>query len=239
MEKILTHNQKWESYNEILKNRFCIDTMSKYKLGEVRKLAESIMNKQIAGYELLWRDEKLIALNKDFINSKRIDAKKEGYGENILKYLLDRDPQYYQAKEVIKLIDNIQEPEIKGNLHLLNIPTKAKPDEIMNFWLKLTGNNEKGEPYWESEKEIEHFVNQNFEGFPGVNEIKEFNPNMNKTVLNQVTWTFFDKYVLSTGKKQYVNLLIKNFTKFRDSNPKNVYSNIKDQVNDHLKKLFK
>lgn len=146
------------------------------------------------------------------------------------------------VKGRIKRIET-QEPEarkdssLEGNLKLLNIPTRLDSDEILDFWFKLTGNNEKGEPYWESETEIEHFVNQNFDVFPGVNEIKAFNPNMNKSELNHVTWTFQHNHGMSKTKKQYEKLLMLNFTKFKDD--KNVYSNIKDQNNEHLKKLFK
>jgi len=70
-----------------------------------------------------------------------------------------------------------------------------------------------------------------------VDEIKEFNPNMNKSELYQVTWTFFKTYGKSKSKEQYENLLLKNFTKFRDA--KCVYSNIKDQSISHLKGLLK
>lgn len=132
---------------------------------------------------------------------------------------------------------NVQNPEDQEKKHLLSIPTKASQNQILDFWLKLTGNNEKGQPYWENEKEIEHFVNQNFEGFPGVDEEKKFTPNMNKSELYQVTWTFFHKYGESKGKRQYENLLLKNFIQFRNS--KNVYSNIKYQNNEHLRKLYK
>jgi hypothetical protein len=126
--------------------------------------------------------------------------------------------------------------EFIGNNHLLNIPTKATKDEILDFWLRLRGNNEKGEPYWGNEKEIEHFVYQNFDVFPGVNEIKEFNPNMNKSELNHVTWTFYHYHGMSKTKKQYEKLLMQNFKKFKDG--KDVYSNIKDQTNKHLSKLL-
>lgn len=130
-----------------------------------------------------------------------------------------------------------KEPEAADMIHLLTIPTKASPNQILDFWFKLQGNNEKGLPYWESEKEIEHFVYQNFEGFPGVNEIKVFSPNMNRTELYQVTWTFLDLYGISKGKQQYVELLLQNFTKLNGA--KNVYGNIKDQNRPHLKNLFK
>jgi len=126
---------------------------------------------------------------------------------------------------------------LEGNLKVLNIPTKASKDQILDFWFRLTGNNEKGQPYWESEKEIEHFVNQNFEGFPGVNDKSEFNPNMNKSELYHVTWVFFNRYGKSKTKIQYADLLTMNFTQFRDT--KNVYSNIKDQSKEQLKKFFK
>ena len=123
-----------------------------------------------------------------------------------------------------------------GELHLLQIPTKCDKDELLDFWFKLTGNNEKGEPYWENEDEIEHFVNQNFDIFPGVNELKSFDPNMSKSELNHVTWTFYHKFGMSKTKKLYEKLLMQNFRKF--TNDSHVYSNIKDQNNEHLKKLF-
>ena len=129
-----------------------------------------------------------------------------------------------------------QNKETQGTEHLLNIPTKASPEQILNFWFKLKNINEKGEPYWDNKQEIEHFVYQNFDVFPGVNEIKEFNPNMNKSELNHVTWTFYHIYGMNKTKKQYEKLLMQNFTKFK--NGRNVYSNIKDQNNEHLKKLF-
>lgn len=122
---------------------------------------------------------------------------------------------------------------------LMSIPTKAKPEEILEFWFKLAGNNEKGESYWKDKKEIEHFVNQNFDGFPGVNEIKVFNPNLNKSELRQITATFFEKYGISKSKLQYANLLKNNFIKFRDDGIKDIYSNIKDHSNRYLKELFK
>jgi|ERR1035437_437443 hypothetical protein len=150
-----------------------------------------------------------------------------------------------KENELFKLENNtlmykkgiIQNLDATGKKHLLKIPTRLGPDEILDFWLKLTGNDEKGEPYWESEKEIEHFVSQNFEVFPGVDEIKEFNPNMNKSELSHVTWTFFHNHGVSKTKKQYEKLLMQNFAKFK--NDDHVYSNIKDQNNEHLKKLFK
>lgn len=122
-------------------------------------------------------------------------------------------------------------------MHLLNIPTTATGDEILNYWSKLQGNNEKGESYWGDRKEIEHFVYQNFDVFSGVDEIKEFNPNMSKSELSYATWTFYHKYGMSKTKKQYEILLMQNFTKFKDG--KNVYSYIKDNNIEPLKKLFK
>ena len=119
---------------------------------------------------------------------------------------------------------------------MLRIPTKAKPEQILDFWLKLKSDNEKGDPYWESEEEIKHFVYQNFDGFPGVNEIEVFTPNMNKSELYQVTWTFFKRYGKRKTKRQYENLLLKNITQFK--NARNVYSNIKDQFNNNLKRIF-
>jgi len=141
------------------------------------------------------------------------------------------------------VFNNFKEAGIKikiksGKEHLLSIPTNATPDEKLNFWLKLHGNNEKGDPYWGSEEEIRHFVNQNFEGFPGVDEIREFTPNMNKTQLYHVTWYFFHLYGKSKTKEQYVNLLLKNFTQFKNAKSDNVYSNIKDQFNDNLNRIF-
>jgi hypothetical protein len=120
---------------------------------------------------------------------------------------------------------------------LANITTKAKPEEIMDFWLKLQGNNEKGEPYWNDKEEIKHFVNQNFGEFSEADELKEFNPNMNKSELYHVTWTFFKIYGEPKTKKQYERLLLQNFTKFKGGS--HVYSNIKDQNNEHLKRLLK
>ena len=122
-------------------------------------------------------------------------------------------------------------------MHLLNIPTIATGDEILDYWSKLQVHNEKGEPYWGDEKEIEHFVYQNFDVFPGVDEIKVFNPNMSKSELSHATWTFYHKYGMSKTKKLYEKLLMQNFTKFKDG--KNVYNNIKDKNMDHLKELFK
>ncbi|OFX39153.1 MAG: hypothetical protein A2X03_12515 [Bacteroidetes bacterium GWA2_40_15] len=149
-----------------------------------------------------------------------------------------------KENELAKLGDNtliiekkdIQNPEPPAKKHVLSIPTNATPEKILDFWLRLLGNNEKGEPYWNNKQEIEHFVNQNFEGFPGVDELKEFIPSMTKSELNQVTWTFFKTYGKSKTKKQYEKLLLQNFTKFKDD--KNVYCNIKYQNNEHLRKLY-
>jgi hypothetical protein len=133
-------------------------------------------------------------------------------------------------------MENIQNPEVLGKKHLLSIPINATPVQILNLWVKLQCINEKGDPYWKSEHGLNHFVNQNFEGFEGVDEIKEFNTNMNKTELEQAAWTFFNRYGKNKTKRRYTNLLIKHFTKFKDD--KNVYSNIKDQCREHLKEFF-
>lgn len=147
----------------------------------------------------------------------------------------------YILERIKTNIDNLKDntnPLIPDLKKVMSIPTKATKDEILNFWFKLLGNNAKGKPYWNKE-EIEHFVNQNFEGFPGVKEIKEFNPNMNKIELNQVTWYFFNRFDAGKTKEQYANMLIKNFTKFKSDDPESVYSNIADRSNKHLSKLFK
>jgi hypothetical protein len=60
---------------------------------------------------------------------------------------------------------------------------------------------------------------------------------MNKTEILHVTWTFFNKYGKIKTKRQYVNLLLKNFTKFKHT--KNIYPNIADKGNRHLSNLFK
>lgn len=166
------------------------------------------------------------------------DIESEGIGKDVPE---DRQRDEVQPRtkergdaEVPKDLQNLGGSEKK---HLLNITTNANPDEILSFWMKLQGVNEKGEQYWESKQEIEHFVNQNFEGFPGVDEIREFNPNMNKSEMYQVTWTFFDRYGKYKTKRQYENLLKKNFTQLR--NTKKVYSNIKDHSKDHLRRVTK
>lgn len=139
-------------------------------------------------------------------------------------------------------IGSIQNLDVSGKKHLLNISTEATPEQILNFWLKLNSNNEKEKPYWESEEEIKHFVNQNFKGFSGVDETKQFTPNMNKTELYHVTWNFFNDYGRFKTKIQYVDLLLKNFTQFKNDktkNANNVCSNIKDQSIKQLKEIFK
>ena len=126
----------------------------------------------------------------------------------------------------------------KEKKKLLNIPTKAEPEVILDFWLRLQGKNEKGSPYWNNKDEIKHFVYQNFDGFPGVSEIKEFNPNMNKTDLYHVTWVFYKKYHVSKGKRQYAKLLVGNFTEFKNNAEEKVYPNIKDYLRNHLNSVI-
>jgi hypothetical protein len=171
---------------------------------------------------------------------------KERFGKEHILTELDnfkQIPDKYKTKERTELFNDYlkwvkgEKVFIEGKKWLNRIPTKpTDPKQILDFWLRLQGQNEKGDPYWESTQEIEHFVNQNFEGFPSVNEIIEFDPNMNKSELYHITWIFFDRYGKSKTKRQYENLLIKNFTKFKDA--KDVYSNIKYQSNEHLNKLF-
>lgn len=135
--------------------------------------------------------------------------------------------EYISAfKKIKRDLQDSDHPEAPGKEHLLSIPTKATQEQILNFWLELQGNNKKGEPFWESEEEIDHFVNQNFEGFEGVDEIKEFNPNMNKTELRRVTYKFFNKYGIYGTKPQYVKLLQENFTKFEGDKENSTYKNI-------------
>lgn len=128
--------------------------------------------------------------------------------------------------------ENSQNQDSTLNGRLLNIPTRATADQILNFWLKLNCKNRKGEPYWKSKQEIRHFVYQNFDTFPGVGEIKLFNPNMNKPELNYVTWSFYRKYGMSKTKKLYEKLLMLNFAQFKDDK---VYCNTKDQSTGYLK----
>lgn len=130
-------------------------------------------------------------------------------------------------------VKNLIKPEIKGNKKLLTLKTNGKPEEILNFWLKLQSNNEKGEPYWENDTEIKHFVYQNFYGFEGVKEFKEFTPNMNKSEIRQTVWKFFNKFKIPKSKPQYVELIKKNFTIFRNSKD-DEYSNLKDYQLKHL-----
>lgn len=139
-------------------------------------------------------------------------------------------------KVVERKIEDFEREDGVLKNHLLQIKTNANKDKILDFWLKLQGDNEKGEQYWNSKEEIIHFVNQNFFGFTGVDEIKMFTPNMNKSELNHTTWTFFDKYGIMKSKKQYENLLRMNFLKFKYD--RNIYSNIKDQYNKHLKSIL-
>lgn len=184
----------------------------------------------------------LLPINSEITLGKNVKVNK-AYFENHLRIIEDierKEKLSYILERIKTNIENHKDntkPSSTDLKKVMSIPTKATKDEILNFWFKLQGNKEKGDPYWESEQDIEHFVYQNFEGFPGVNEKKEFNPNMNKSELNQVTWTFLHTYGESKGKKQYVNLLLKNFTQFRGA--KDVYGNIKFQNNEHLRKLYK
>jgi hypothetical protein len=150
-----------------------------------------------------------------------------------LKIMDEQDDSEEIDIQVIQESDSMIMTE---NKQLLSIHTNAGCDEILSFWLKLRGNNKKGKPYWESKDEIEHFVNQNFEGFDGVGSIQEFNPNMNKSELYHVTWKFYRIYKVSNSKIQYVDLLVKNFIRFRGA--EHVYGNIKDQIKPHLNKLL-
>ncbi|MCE5348176.1 MAG: hypothetical protein LLG13_18075 [Bacteroidales bacterium] len=196
--------------------------------GDVSEWLQHTLQIVNSSYNKLKTDKKF--LKSDF---SEIDAVIEW-----LKTKRQKEIELSDSENNISLIEekNIQDPDATGNKHLLNIPTRATPEQILSFWLKLQGNNEKGEPYWESEQEIEHFVYQNFDVFPGVDEIKVFNPNMNKSELNHATWTFYHEYGMSKTKKLYEKLLILNFTIFKDD--KNAYSNTKDQSVEHLKKLF-
>jgi len=156
---------------------------------------------------------------------------------NLLHVTNNRVPgTIWSSQDLIPVVEALKQ-EPAGNIHLLTIPTKASPDEILTFWLKLGDNNEKGQPYWESKQEITHFVNQNFEGFSGVPELKEFTSNMNKSEMYQVVWTFLRRYGKYKTKRQYANLLEKNFTQFRGV--KNLYGNIKDYSKDHLRRVIK
>lgn len=123
-----------------------------------------------------------------------------------------------------------------GSLKFNEIPTRGTPEKIMEFWLKLKGQNEKGESYWDSKEEIKHFVHQNFKGFPGVKKFKTFSPNMNKKELQQATWHFFDAHGVYKSKNQYAKLLKENFKIFE--NTRVLIGNIKDGNNKHLRDLL-
>jgi len=129
------------------------------------------------------------------------------------------------------VFNNFKEAGIKikiksGEEHLLSIRTKATREQTLDFWLVHLSNNKKGESSLMSEQDIEHFVNQNFEGFPGVDEIIEFTPNMYKSELNCITYKFFNKYGINGTKPQYVKLLQGNFTKFKGDKEDSTYKNI-------------
>lgn len=214
---------------------------------------DDTLNKYRARFLINYKSRKEEIINRDFIdyglekneldigNGIKISLNSKAFIEKYQVFDSVGFPKNYDAFVVAmkKIGKEFQDSNItvtSGKVHLLSIPTKATLEQILDFWLKLQSDNEKGEPYWESKKEIEHFVNQNFEGFPGVDEIKEFNPNMNNTEIYQVTWTFFDKYGKTKTKRQYVNLLMKNFTRFKHT--KYIYSNIADKGNSHLSRLF-
>ncbi len=141
-----------------------------------------------------------------------------------------------QVNSIRETVEQLQKGQKK--IRKMSIPTKAKPDQILEFWFKLQGNNERGQPYWESEKEIEHFVNQNFEGFPGVDKIRKFTPEMSKEEFWQVTWLFFKYYGNSKTKPQYVKLLQGNFIKFEGDGYDYLYKNIAYKGNENLRKLY-
>lgn len=225
MNKILEETK--EAYNKLVSNPHFISRIDKFMKIEIREYAVRISTDKMK----IWNS----VCTPEYIKRVEPIAAKEGF-DNVLSYQLAKDTEYCQAEAIIKLIDNYFEPLRKGEKQLLRIPTKAKPEEILNFWLKLRRNNEKGRPYWNNKTEIEHFVYQNFEGFPGVEKLRTFNPDMNKSELYQVAWMFFNKYGRSKTKSQYETLLIKNFDKFRKA--KNIYSNIKDHMKDHLKKTL-
>lgn len=139
--------------------------------------------------------------------------------------------QLYAVHEKInEIINNLNPAETnepdENKQQLLSIVANAGKEQILNFWLKLQGKNEKDKPYWKSKEEITHFVHQNFSGFPGVSEIKTFEPNMSKTELYHVVWMFFNEYGLSNSKPLYVKLLINNFPQIIDT--PSLYSNIKN-----------
>jgi len=181
-------------------------------------------------------DKKMDSLSSEEKIDLLLRISKLKYDKHIDAFYLGEIQDFFEY--VLYLIQDLKVSQSTQELYqLLSITTKAAPEEILNFWLKLQGNNEKGEPYWENRQEIEHFVYQNFEGFPGVPEIKEFTPNMNKSEMYQVVWTFFRRYGKYKTKRQYEKLLLNNFTQFRRT--KNVYSNIKDHSKDHLRRVTK
>lgn len=225
MEEILTTEQIKSIIREVLKQPEYLTGLSNYQKNKVLEFINTSLEEIKFSYNT-------IVNHKDEKGELKNPQLKSWDINNI--HLGSIGFNYNQLETVKSLI----KPEIKGNLKLNEIKTKGKPEEILNFWFKLLKENQKGVPYWENKSEIMHFVNQNFEGFPGVNEIKtHFQTNMNITQLYQVIWHFFNKFGNHGTKELYVKLLQDNFIELRNS--KSIYSNIKDYQHGFLKILFK
>lgn len=231
--------------NDIREDIFCV---------AVKQVNLDLLKIKIAVCRMRYGNERFYDLiNKIFLlSAEKIELLKEmkiAISQNNIK-LQTKDDEILNAvvalyeiiiyfeSEIFELIK--QDDKKQTNLlRVCDIQTNGTEEQILNFWLKLQNNNEKGVSYWDSEEDITHFVKQNFNAFQGVPEIKRFKPNMNMSELSQVTWRFYKAYGLSKGKKPYAKMLIDNFYLFADKKEGYVYSNIKDNTRKHLNSLFK
>ena len=95
--KLLTETR--EAYNKLKSNSYYIDEIRPFLLVEVREFAVQISMRKLDIWDRFCQIKKNVEQSLPY-------AKEAGYGEDVLKYHLDRDSEFTEAERVIKLIDD-------------------------------------------------------------------------------------------------------------------------------------
>ena len=122
-----------------------------YTDGDIVSIRQAYIKFIINGYDIT-KEGKYFFVRKESINKDEDDWYIDGKGR-FCKKIPPTDYEihfYIEAQIRFKYLKWLKSEYslLEGKPKVLTIPTKATPEEILDFWFKLTGNNEKVEPYW-------------------------------------------------------------------------------------------
>jgi hypothetical protein len=110
---------------------------------------------------------------------------------------------------------------ITGDLKPMQIGWTGNPDIFKKYWT---------EKFKMEEGDIQHLLQQCFDRFEGVNEIRtDFAPNMYKREIGDFIYRLRDKFKPTDKREAYVEMLKRYFELFKDSSKTNIINIIRDK----------